>query len=347
MSAINPKTTIREIEVAGAPAVPGLRFRGFGGDGDLPRMVQVFNRVAAADRIERVTTLDEIRNFYTHQPNFDPSQDLLLAEVDDELVGYGRVAIREEAGGLRLGLHWASLVPDWRRRGIGGAMLAAAQRRLREIAADLPPGPRTLFQSNLAEGEVGAHALLQREGYTPTRRSFVMARPDLDHLPKSPLPAGLVVRTARREEYRKVFEADTEAFQDHWGYIPPAEEDFERWLGEPTTDPGLWQVAWDGDEVAGMVLNYINAEENTRYNRSRGYTEDICVRRPWRRRGLARALIVRSLAMLRDRGMSQAALGVDAENLTGALGLYESLGYRPVQRWTLYRKEMQLHRSDR
>ena len=225
-------------------------------------------------------------------------------------------------------------------------MLAAAQRRLMEIAAGLPRRPRTLFQSHLAEGEVGAHALLQREGYAAARRSFVMVRPNLEDLPEAALPAGLVVRTARREEYRKVFEADTEAFQDHWGFIPPAEEDFERWLGEPTTDPDLWQVAWDGDEVAGMVLNFVNAEENNRYNRRRGYTEDICVRRPWRRRGLARALIVRSLTMLRGRGMAEAALGVDSENLTGALGLYEGLGYRPVQRWTLYRKEMQPQRSD-
>jgi len=165
-----------------------------------------------------------------------------------------------------------------------------------------------------------------------------MVRPDLDHLPESPLPAGLVVRTARREEYRKVFEADTEAFQDHWGFIPPAEEDFERWLGEPTTDPDLWQVAWDGDQVAGNVLNFINEKENLEYNRKRGYTEGISVRRPWRRRGLARALLTRSLQMFKDMGMQEAALGVDSQNLNGALNLYESVGFRVVRREVVYRK---------
>jgi ribosomal protein S18 acetylase RimI-like enzyme len=89
-----------------------------------------------------------------------------------------------------------------------------------------------------------------------------------------------------------------------------------------------------------MVLNYINQEENAHFGRLRGYTEDIAVRRPWRRRGLARALIAQSLAALKQRGMTAAALGVDAENPTGALRLYESLGFRPFKRWTTFRRPL-------
>jgi ribosomal protein S18 acetylase RimI-like enzyme len=122
--------------------------------------------------------------------------------------------------------------------------------------------------------------------------------------------------------------------------MPMGEEDYLRWLNESTFDPSLWRLAWDGDQVAGMVLAFVNATENAEYNRRRGYTEDICVRRPWRRRGLARALIARSLRGLRARGMTEAALGVDTENISGALRLYESLGYRPVQRWALLRKPL-------
>jgi ribosomal protein S18 acetylase RimI-like enzyme len=90
-----------------------------------------------------------------------------------------------------------------------------------------------------------------------------------------------------------------------------------------------------------MVLNFIDQPENREYNRLRGYTENICVRRTWRRRGLARALIARSLSAIKERGMLEAALGVDTENVTGALQLYESMGFRPVKRFTTYRKVME------
>jgi ribosomal protein S18 acetylase RimI-like enzyme len=99
-------------------------------------------------------------------------------------------------------------------------------------------------------------------------------------------------------------------------------------------------VAWDAsaNQIAGAVQNFVNEKENEEYNRKRGYTEGIFVRRPWRKRGLARALIMRSLQMFKNMGFTEAALGVDAENLSGALRLYESCGFRAVKREALYRK---------
>ena len=90
-----------------------------------------------------------------------------------------------------------------------------------------------------------------------------------------------------------------------------------------------------------MVLNFIRHDENEEYNRQRGYTETICVRRPWRRRGLARALIARSFSVLKEQGMTETALGVDTENQSGALRLYQSMGFRPVKRNSVYRKLME------
>jgi ribosomal protein S18 acetylase RimI-like enzyme len=156
----------------------------------------------------------------------------------------------------------------------------------------------------------------------------------------TPMPKGLEIRTVPRDQFRKVWEADQEAFKDHWGYVPGTENDYQRWLENPIHDPNLWRVAWDGDQVAGMVLNFLNQEENEEYNRKRGWTEDICVRRPWRRRGLARALLTRSLQMFKDMGMDHAALGVDTKNLSGALNLYQSVGFQVEKRYTDYRKKV-------
>ena len=153
------------------------------------------------------------------------------------------------------------------------------------------------------------------------------------------MPERLEVRPVKPEHMRSIWNADVEAFRDHWGYSPPKEDDFQRWLKDPLLDPSLFKIAWDGDQVAGMVQNFVNHNENEEYERQRGYTEGICVRRPWRKRGLAKSLIVQSMQMFKEMGMTETALGVDAENTSGALNLYKSCGYKVVKQSTTYRKK--------
>ncbi len=100
-----------------------------------------------------------------------------------------------------------------------------------------------------------------------------------------------------------------EAFRDHWGFNEENEQTVEQWVENPNFDPSLWRVAWEGDQVAGMVLSYIDDRENQAYNRKRGWTEDISVRRPWRRRGLARALLVQSLHAVRRARHARSGAG--------------------------------------
>ena len=145
-----------------------------------------------------------------------------------------------------------------------------------------------------------------------------------------------------REQLRAIWDADQEAFEDHWGASQPSEEDWLEFSSSPHLDPTLWRVAWAGHQVAGQVRSFINAEENRRYGRRRGWVEHISVRRPWRHRGLARALMAASFPLLRARGMTEGALHVDAENLSGALRVYESMGFSPVSRETVYRKPLAL-----
>ena len=127
---------------------------------------------------------------------------------------------------------------------------------------------------------------------------------------------------------------------DGWA---PWLEDYRAWLSNPVQfTPALWQVAWEveTDQVAGMVRGFINEEENGQYQRRRGWSENISTRRPWRKRGLARALIVRTLRMFKEMGMTESALGVDAQNPTGALQVYEACGFRAVKQSKTYRKRL-------
>jgi ribosomal protein S18 acetylase RimI-like enzyme len=111
-------------------------------------------------------------------------------------------------------------------------------------------------------------------------------------------------------------------------------------MTDPNFDPSLFVVAWDGEEIAGAVLNLIDADENAALGRQRGLLDSVFVRRPWRRRGLAAALVGRSLALLRERGMTSAWLGVDADNPMGALGVYQRAGFTVHERSTAYHKPM-------
>jgi GNAT superfamily N-acetyltransferase len=266
---------------------------------------------------------------------------MVMAEIDGRLVGYGRVEPRRQVDRSWVFEHLGFLHPGHRRRGIGSAMLGWLQRRARDMAAERrAEGPRSL-QSDAQDTEVGTVALLTARGYEPVRHDYEMLRPTLDDIPDLPLPEGLEVRPVEREHLRAIWEASIEAFRDHWGATERTEADYEWWLSHPITfRPDLWRVAWDGDEVAGQVRSFIDHAQNTEFGRKRGYTEYISTRRPWRRRGLARALIAQSLHALREAGMQEAALGVDTENPTGALRIYESVGFRPIRSGATYRRRL-------
>jgi Raf kinase inhibitor-like YbhB/YbcL family protein len=113
-----------------------------------------------------------------------------------------------------------------------------------------------------------------------------------------------------------------------------------RWFAQPGLDTSLWRVAWAADEVAGSVMTMVWHDENAELGIRRAWLEHVSVRRPWRRQGLASALIVATLRMLKAGGYDEAMLGVHGENPTGALGLYEKVGFRVHRRWAMWRKPM-------
>ncbi len=257
-------------------------------------------------------------------------------------MGYGRVWWNQVVDGPLVLGHFAFLLPAWRGKDIRRALLHHNEDRLRAIAAEHDASAERTFECWAQENETDWIALLDSEGYRAVRYGYGMVRRGLDRVPTYPIPDGLEVRPVAPEHYLQIWAAAREAFRDHWGFSEAewADSNFASWQESPTFNPALWQVAWAGDEVAGMILNFIDEAENEEYGRKRGYTETICVRRPWRRRGLARALIARSLVMHRELGMTEAALGVDALNPNGALALYESMGYTVYERETVYRKPL-------
>jgi GNAT superfamily N-acetyltransferase len=324
------------------PPIPGLRFRHFAGPSDYPAMNDAANDAREANGVHNITDPDGFASYYAH---LDPDhcaleRDLFVVDVDGEMAGYARTEWADEED-ARVHYVVAFLRPEFRRQGIGRAMLEALEERAIAVATDHPTD-RPVFFTAETLGDPGADALLTGTGYVPVRYHYVMVRPNLHPVPDARMPDGLEIRPVEDDHLRPIFDAGVEAARGLWGYTEPTEADFDWFVTDPieSSDRSLWRIAWDGDQIAGQVRAFINDDENERFGENRGWVEHILVRAPWRRRGLARALIASSIDALRERGMTEGALGVDVDNPSGALRLYESVGFERVSLETAYRKPM-------
>jgi GNAT superfamily N-acetyltransferase len=317
----------------------GVTFRSFRGADDYPHFARIITASARGEGDDRVETPEGIASGYEHLDRCDPTRDLVVAEVDGAPVGYSRVWWDDEVDGPRVYKHVCFLDPVYARRGIGGALFAWNEERLHEIEAG-HDAPAKVLEAWSNDRNAGAVALARSFGYEPITYAAEMVRPSVEDLPDHPLPEGLEIRPVREEDVREIWEADVEAFRDHWGFVEPTEESYRRFRAYPYEDISLWKIAWDDEGVAGQVKSFIDTAQNEERNLARGWTESISTARRWRRRGVAKALIVESIRELAERGMTEVALGVHTENPNGAFDLYASLGYEVVATWTTYRKPL-------
>jgi mycothiol synthase len=320
-----------------------VRLRPYRGPADHPAMVEINNEArGAAGLVERLTT-ESMDVDYANLTNCDLPNDLRLAEIDGRVVGYGRVWWADRNSGERSFETFCPIRPDARGCGVGSALLAFQLDRIAALAREMRPdvGDRPMIVVSYTWGrDEGALDLLGRHGFVIARRHAELVRPDFDDIPPLPLPEGLEIGpidSNDRAALRRSFDVDAEVFRDHWGDVDASDAAWRRWLESPETQPALWQVAFDRstDEIAGQILNYLAEGQDGRVV---GWTESIAVRRPYRRRGLARALLAASLSRVRDAGAAYAALGVDTQNENRPLDLYESLGFRVVA------EQLELHR---
>ena len=329
-----------------APRVAGLSLRVHsGGTGLAASLAPIANAVNTKEGVDELVTAEDLENWLAYRTAaFDPAADLVLAEVEGALVGYAWVDWVDTTDGLREFRLGGYVHPDWQGRGIGRRLLAWQEGHARDAEA-AGETDRPLVLGTWAPDERRAkRRLFGRAGYEAVRYFFTMRRTQLDQVDVPPLPDGLEVRPIGhdRASQRQLWDADVEAFEDHWGGFDASEAAFDRALASPDHDPDLWIVAWDGDEIAGAVTNAIYAAENTAFARSQGWLETVFVRRRWRKRGLGAAIVARAMVRLREAGIDEAMLGVDSDNPSGALGLYERAGFVVDRRATAYRKPMEV-----
>jgi mycothiol synthase len=318
--------TIKEIDLS-----PALKLRPATWS-DLEAVTQLIYDVCAADGDTTVAVTAEELKHEWQSPGFELERDAFLVETaNGRVVGYEEFFNEHEHATLRTDGY---VHPDFKGRGIGTALLRVVEKRARDEVALAAPDVRVSLRSTTDQRDILGLDLHRNEGYQPLRYQWRMEIV-LDSPPPEPkFPDGIELRPFIQGEHDvPLWQAQNEAWRDHWGSHDVSLEEWKRSrFDDPEFDPALWQIAWDGDEVAGFSLN--------RYRMGIGWIRTLGVRRPWRKRGLGEALLLQSFGEFYKRGTRTIGLGVDAQNPTGATRLYQKVGMYAASEYVTFEKEL-------
>lgn len=254
----------------------------------------------------------------------------LVFASNGQLIAYARV--RNVANVLFYG--FLRVHPDYEKTGVDAYLLSRMEAYTRSLIPLAPQDARIVMNFWKGDTHTSLRDLLERHGFSIARSTNRMEIKLEQEPPALELPDSIIIRSFERgQDERATFEANDEAFRDHWGHVPGNFEEWQRWAVEREDfDPSLYFLACEGDQIAGVSLCQLKT--------GTGWVDDLSVRRPWRRKGVGAALLQHTFREFYRRGISTVALDVDTQNLTGATRLYQRAGMRPVRRYDTYMKEI-------
>ena len=312
------------------PLPPGYALRA-ATDADVAAVTELHRAVDIARYGQSDTVEAEIAEEWS-LPRLDRRNDVWAIDgPGGDVVGYGMFWAENPPGEA---IADQVVHPAHRGQGLSETLLELGEQRAAGLAARNSDGRPVSLGVFTDAGDSGRLELFARHGFAPARE-FLRMEVTFEGPPAPPAwPAGIEVRGFRRDlDDGAVHAAMDEAFRDHYR---PTRLDLDEWrvlrYGRPDLDLGLWWVAWDGGEVAGAVLAFAMPHG--------AYIDELGVRRPWRGRGLGRALLLHAFAGLYERGVRRMYLGVDSINPTGAMRVYESVGMRPTRRHVVMDKDV-------
>jgi mycothiol synthase len=316
---------------------------------DVEAVADLLNAATLADMGVRQFTVDDMHTEWT-SAGFDPAADARLAVAADGSP-VGMVQLMSTTPYVRE-LSWGRVHPDWRGGDTARQLWTWAERRARERIGRAPEGAEVALYAEFSSTDALTCAAVEALGMAVNRHFWRMLIA-LDAEPPAPLwPDGIRVRAIAPGEEKTVYRAMRAAFRDHWGFVDtPLDTAFDHWshyvMSPEHFDPSLWFVALDPSAkpaepgmalpdgaIAGMTVSRAWLPED----RDMGWVYDVGVLRPWRRKGIALALLLHTFRAMRARGIQRAGLGVDADSLTGAARLYEKAGMHVQYEFVTYKK---------
>ena len=273
-----------------------------------------------------------------NDPHMDAALDTIGLWAEGRMAAYGKVHAADSVVDVDRVRTEGTVHPEWRRRGLGTALMPWLIQRAAKLHADKHPDAPGEVSNSTISTNVGADRLLKRFGFEECRYFFDMKRSLHQAVPEVPLADGLrlVPFNTSMDEALRV--THNEVFLDHWGSTPEDEKSWQTWFtGARAFRGGSSYLVLDGETIAAYVLCYEWEADTEATGIKELYVGDLGTRRSQRGRGLARVALTKVLTEAAQAGYQRAGLGVDADNPTGALGLYDSLGFSVHSKWVTYR----------
>lgn len=273
-------------------------------------------------------------------PDFDLSLSRIVTTEEGNVVGYAdlyypNIPVRNYL--------WCKVHPEYRSKGIGTFLLKWGEATTQKVSKAAPAESSPEMLTSCHEKEADAVALFKENGLALERRYYTM-QIELDEEPPQPVwPENIRLTTfSEYNDLAAIWRTNNEAFRDHYGHTErPEEEGVKNWQHIIDTaehfDSDLWFIALDGDEIAGICL----CRPRTNEDKDKGHVDNLGVRRPWRKKGLGKALLLHAFGEFYKRGKKKVDLGVDATSLTGATRLYEKAGMKAVHVYESYAKPIE------
>ena len=306
---------------------------------DAEAIAELFAAMAERDHPEWSETVDEIRGEFEHS-YVDPARDGVVAvDADGRMVAHGLCIRTPDPVDYARVILMGGVHPAVRGRGVGRQLLAWQQARAEQLLGERELTMPGWVMSYAAEVAPEHGRLLEHAGFSAVRY-FTTLHAELADAPidDRPVPDGIRVEAWSSEYSEAARAAKNAAFADHWGSQPSSRETWDAWQQLDTFRPELSRLAFDGDRVVGFVTTDVNEEDWQRLGRSSGYIGLVGTVRDWRGKGLASALLAEVMTAHRRAGFALSVLDVDTANPTGALGVYERLGFTAVSRDVAYRR---------
>lgn len=304
---------------------------------DIPAIHALLTAVDLADQTSNAGTLANFQREFDDPWSPPDTDSLVVFTPEGEAAAYARVYTDPKPQSEARAFLEGEVHPSQRGRGLEDFLFTWAEALGAQHVQSIAGAQTRLLRAFCFDTQAERMAFLERRGFQPIRRSYRMRRDLRQPLPPVTLPPGLTLVAYRPELDEQMWQVREEAFQDHWGSPPVTHAEWQQFFVQRLTfRPDLSFLVMDGAEAAAMTFNWLSPDENARDGLQQAWIGTLGTRRAWRQRGLASALVAASMRAFRDAGMDFAALGVDTENLTGALRLYERMGFVTFKRSTTF-----------
>jgi len=292
----------------------------------VPAWTELLAAISAADGDTELLSEDNVREEFD-EPGCDFERGSVALYDGAAMVGYTMLVARDSATDSHDMWQFGGVHPAYRRLGLGTELLTWAERAARPLHSEQFPGLPLTLSGRCLVGNDSAMALFAVGGYTQARWFHEM-RCELSAARVSqPLVPGVEVANLSAKLFGEALAVRNEAFRDHWGSTELSPESWDRHVRSSAFRPDYSFLGYlDGAPTAVVVSSEYEAYQEATGKREL-YVHVVGTLKASRGRGIASGLLALALARARADGFDSASLEVDADSPTGALGLYERLGF--------------------